>query len=262
MVFPFGAIVALAGQAASGIMSARNNKGMQQTADAEAARQQAYYEAKANENPLSRSENARLLAQYDRKAQQQTDAARGVAAITGTTPEYTLGVQKAVAEGRADLMGGMAAEASERKDKYEDKAETARHKKVLDDQERRAARNTTYANLAANAASAAGSIMDSYTAGRQKSPTNTPNGGNTHKIQTGTAIKTDGVDMGNLHVAQDGTVSNKFNTARSNVLKTPQLNLPDVNGGVYIPNGDGTYTGKNGMTYMRNPDGTYKLYFS
>lgn len=168
MAFPWGTIVALAGQAVSGIASARNNKGMQQTADGEAARQTAYYEAKANENPLSRSKNARLLAQYDRKAQQQTDAARGVAAITGATPEYTLGVQKAVAEGRADLMGGMAAEASERKDKYEDKAETARHKKVLDDQERRATRNQTYANLAANAASAAGSIMDSYTAGQQK----------------------------------------------------------------------------------------------
>lgn len=114
------------------------------------------------QDPLTRSENARLLAQYDRKAQQQVDNAQGVAAITGATPEYTLAVQKAVADGRADLMGGMASEASERRDKYEDKAETARHQKVLDDQERRAARNQTYANLAANAASAAGSIIDSY----------------------------------------------------------------------------------------------------
>lgn len=168
MAFPWGAIIGLAGQAVSGIASGRNNRKMQQAADAEAERQKAYYEAKANENPLSRSENARLLGQYDRKAQQQIDAARGVASITGATPEYSLSVQKAVAEGRADLMGGMAAEASERKDKYEDKAETAEHQKFLDDQTRRAERNNTYANLAANAASAAGSIMDSYTAGRQK----------------------------------------------------------------------------------------------
>ena len=204
MAFPWGAIIGLAGQAVSGIASARNNKGMQQAADAEAERQKAYYEAKANENPLSRSENARVLGQYDRKAQQQIDAARGVAAITGATPEYTLGVQKAVAEGRADLMGGIAAEASERKDKYEDLGETAKHQEVLDDQERRAARNQTYANLAANATSAAGSIMDSYTAGRQKSPTNTPNGGNTHKIQTGTAIKTDGVDGDGTYTGENG----------------------------------------------------------
>ena len=166
-MIPWGALIGLAGQAVSGIASARNNRKMQQAADAEAERQKAYYEAKANENPLSRSENARVLGQYDRKAQQQIDAARGVAAITGATPEYTLGVQKAVAEGRADLMGNISADASERKDKYEDKAETARHQKVLDDQARREARNQTYANLAANAASAAGSIMDSYTAGRQ-----------------------------------------------------------------------------------------------
>lgn len=178
MAFPWGAIVGLAGQAVSGIASAINNRKMQQSADAEAERQKAYYEAKANENPLSRSENARVLGQYDRKAQQQIDTARGVAAITGATPEYTLAVQKAVAEGRADLMGNITAEASERKDKYDDLVETAKHQKVLDDQERRAARNQTYANLAANAASAAGSIMDSYTAGRQKAAT-VPSAGKT-----------------------------------------------------------------------------------
>lgn len=169
-MIPWGALIGLAGQAVSGIASARNNRKMQQAADAEAERQKAYYEAKANENPLSRSENAHVLGQYDRKAQQQIDAARGVAAITGATPEYTLAVQKAVAEGRADLMGNITAKASERKDKYDDLGETAKHQKVLDDQERRLARNTTYANLAANAASAAGSIIDSYAT----KPTPTP----------------------------------------------------------------------------------------
>ena len=164
MAFPWGAIVGLAGQAVSGIASAMNNRKMQQAADAEAERQKAYYEAKANENPLSRSENAHVLGQYDRKAQQQIDAARGVASITGATPEYALAVQKAVADGRADLMGNVTADASERKDKYDDFDEKTKHQKVLDDQERRLARDTTYANLAANAASAFGSILDSYTA--------------------------------------------------------------------------------------------------
>lgn len=161
-MFPWGAIVGLAGQAVSGISSVFNNKKTQSVADAEAARQEAYYNAQAMQDPLTRSENAKLLAQYDRKAKQQVDNAQGVATITGATPEYALGVQKAIANGRSNLMSGMASEASERRDKYEDKAETVRHEKVLDDQERRAARNQMYANLAANAASAAGSIMDSY----------------------------------------------------------------------------------------------------
>lgn len=172
-MFPWGALIGLAGQAVSGIASAFNNRKMQQQADAEAARQKAYYEAKANENPLSRSENQHLLGQYDRDAQQQIENARGVAAITGATPEYGLAVQKGVAEGRANLMGQMAAGASARKDYFEQKGEETAHQKALDDQARRAERNQTYANLAANAASAAGSIIDAY--GTAKAPAFDPN---------------------------------------------------------------------------------------
>ena len=62
-------------------------------------------------------------------------------------------------------MGQMAAGESRRADYYNELGEQAAHQKFLDDQERRAARNQTYANLAANAASAAGGIMDSYSAG-------------------------------------------------------------------------------------------------
>ena len=54
-MFPLGAIVGLAGQAVSGALSTINNRKMQQSADAEAARQKAYYDAKANENPLKRT---------------------------------------------------------------------------------------------------------------------------------------------------------------------------------------------------------------
>ncbi len=165
-MFPWGVIVGLAGQAISGISSVFNNKKTQSVADAEAARQEAYYNAQAMQDPLTRSENAKLLAQYDRKAKQQVDNAQGVATITGATPEYGVAVQKAVAEGRANLMSGMASEAIKRRDKYEDKAEKARYEKVLDDQKRRAERNQTYANLAANAARAAGSIIDSYSPNR------------------------------------------------------------------------------------------------
>lgn len=170
-MFPWGALIGLAGQAVSGVLSTINNRKMQQSADAEAARRKAYYEAKANENPLSRSEVQHVLGQYDRAAQQQIENARGVAAITGATPEFAAAVQKGVAEGRANLMGNVAAGASRRADYYNMLCEQAQHQKALDDQQRRYERNQTYAALAANAASAVGSIMDGYSAKAPKADT-------------------------------------------------------------------------------------------
>lgn len=207
-MFPWGAIIGLAGQAISGIASAVNNKKQQEEADKEAARQQAFYDTEANQNPLARSENQYLLGQYDRDAQQQTEVARNISKITGATPEYSLGVQKAVAQGRANLMGQMAAGASQRADYYKMRGEQAKHQKFMEDQERKAARNQTYANLAANAASAAGAIIDSYAAPASNESSKSPN--KSPKLSTGTAIKTSGTDVGNLHVAQDGTVTNNL----------------------------------------------------
>ena len=168
-MFPWGALIGFGGLAVSSALSAVNNRKQQQAADAEAARQKAYYDAKANENPLSRSEVQYVLGQYDRAAQQQIENARGVAAITGATPEFAAAVQKGVAEGRANLMGHATADASRRADYYNMLGEQAQHQKALDDQQRRYERNQTYAALAANAASAVGSIMDGYSA--QKAPT-------------------------------------------------------------------------------------------
>ena len=220
-MFPWGALVGLAGQAVSGIASAFNNRKMQQQADAEAARQKAYYEAKANENPLSRSENQHLLGQYDRDAQQQIENARGVAAITGATPEYGLAVQKGVAEGRANLMGQMAAGASARKDYFEQKGEEAAHQKALDDQARRAERNQTYANLAANAASAAGSIIDAY--GAAKAPKQEESFVNPHKLAQLQAEGNAAVEQMNqaakLKTAQGVTVSNPPTTVEQELAK-------------------------------------------
>lgn len=169
-MFPWGAIISLAGQAMSGISSAINNRRIQSSADAESSRRRAYYEAKANDNPLERSENKYLLGQYDRDAERQIENARNIAKITGATPEYGAAVQKAVAEGRSNLMGAMSAGASRRADYYNQLGERAAEQKYLEDQERRAARNQTYANLAANAASAAGAIIDSYGTGAKKAP--------------------------------------------------------------------------------------------
>lgn len=179
-----GKIIGVLGTAASGIMSYFNNKKAEDAARAEAARQRAYYEAKANEDALSRSENLRLLHQYDREAQQQVDNARGVAAIKGATPEYGLAVQKAVANGRADLMGNIAAGASARADKYLDAAENVRHDQAVEEQNRIAARNETFANLAANAGNAVGSLADLYLPKKKVDDAN----GNGDKTNTGNAL--------------------------------------------------------------------------
>lgn len=154
-----GSILGAAGSVASGIMSSINNKKALQAQQAEAARQQAYYEAKANEDPLGKASSQRLLNEYDRKSQNQLQAAQGVAAITGATPEYSLAVQKGIAEGRADLMGNISANHEATADKALEQAELARQQAAKAEQERLAARDQAYANLAANAASAAGSMM-------------------------------------------------------------------------------------------------------
>ena len=165
-MFPWGAILGAGVNMLSGALSITNNRRMQQEADAEAARQKAFYEAKANENPLSRSEVQHVLGQYDRSSQQQIENARGVAAIKGATPEFAAAVQKGVAEGRANLMGQVAAGASRRADYYNMLGERAQHQKAQEDMQRRMQRNSTYAALAGNAASAVGAIMDGYSAGK------------------------------------------------------------------------------------------------
>lgn len=165
----WGSIIGLAGQALGSWLSKRNNDEQQKMADAAAARKEAHYLAKAAEDPLSRSENRALLHQYDREAQEQVEAARNIAAITGATPEYGVAVQEGVARGRSDLMGKMAAGASARADEYEQKAEEVRESKEAADLERKAARQQSFANLVTNAATAAGNIMDSYSV-RQAAP--------------------------------------------------------------------------------------------
>jgi hypothetical protein len=162
-----GSILGAAGSVASGIMSSINNKKALQAQQAESARQQAYYEAKANEDPLSKASNQRLLNEYYRNAQKQLQAAQGVAAITGATPEYTLAVQKGIAEGRANVMSGISANGEASAEKAMEQAELARQQAAKAEQDRLAAKNQSYANLAANAANAASSMIS----GMQAKPT-------------------------------------------------------------------------------------------
>lgn len=197
-------------------MSAVSARKEKQAADAEAARQQAHYEVKANEDALSRSENRQLLSEYDRKAQKQVETARNVAAITGATPEYGLAVQKAVAEGRADLMGDIAAGNSARKDKYEQLAEGVRHDKAVADIQREAAKQESYANIIANSASAFGSMLGGYKAGDpSKAPSKAPE----------KAPEKVAVDLGNGQTVQanplEAGVINTVVNARKNATAAP-----------------------------------------
>lgn len=161
-MIPLGTIVSLAGQAASGIMSVVNNKRVARNEDAEYARQQAEYAARENENPLSRSESRAALNAYDKSAEQQVETARNVSKITGATPEYSLGVQKAAQEGRGNVVSGIAADASMRADKARNLVEGSRQEQAKAELARMRERNETYANLAGNAANAFGGIIDGY----------------------------------------------------------------------------------------------------
>lgn len=161
-MIPLGTIVSLAGQAASGIMSVVNNKRVARKEDAEYARQQAEYAARENENPMSRSESRAALNAYDKSAEQQVETARNVSKITGATPEYSLGVQKAAQEGRGNVVSGIAEGASARADAARDAGERSRQAQADAEIARMRERNETYANLAGNASNAFGSIIDGY----------------------------------------------------------------------------------------------------
>lgn len=188
-MFPWASLISLAGQGIGYALSASNARKQEQATQAEYARQIAAEEAKANEDILSRSENKRLLAEYDRKAKDQVETARNVAAITGATPEYSLAVQEAVAEGRADLMGDIAAGASERKDRSDAAIEQIRRNKSASDLARMEAKNQSYANLIANSASAFGSLVGGYkTPGVSTKSDADPNQQNDDKNKTGQAV--------------------------------------------------------------------------
>ena len=161
-MIPFGTIVSLAGQAASGIMSVVNNKRVARKEDAEYARQQAEYASRETENPMSRSESRAALNAYDKSAEQQVETARNVSKITGATPEYSLGVQKAAQDGRGNVVSGIAEGASARADKARGAVEGARQEQAKAEVARMQARNETYATLAGNAANAFGGIIDGY----------------------------------------------------------------------------------------------------
>lgn len=147
-------LLSLAGQAASGIMSAINNRRTESAEQAEAARQRAYYESRANENPMERSENAAALGTLDRKLKSMNETSAAKQKIVGGTPEMAVAQQKANANAYADAVSGIAAKASAQRDTALNGLEASRQTDAANRIKRMDARNQTYANLAANAANA------------------------------------------------------------------------------------------------------------
>lgn len=183
----WGTLVGLAGQLASGIASAENNKRMRREQDEKNAANIAYNKAQANEDVLANSQNANLLREYDRAAERTMDKARNSAIVTGATPESVVATQQVVADGRAKLMGDIAATQSTRADKYNDLAAKATEQMHDDRFNAMVERNQTYANLAANAATAAGSLIS----GKSLKPDKEKKATNSDKLATGGAA-TDG----------------------------------------------------------------------
>lgn len=280
MAFPLaGLLLSLAGTGLSAGLSAINNKKAREAQQAESARREAHYEAKANENPLSRSENQHLLGQYDRNAQQQIENARSMAAITGATPEYEVAVQKGLAENRANLMGQMSAGASARADKYEEMAEGARQEAAANEQAYHAQRNEQYANLAGNALSAFGSLTSASMSGGESAKTpkaearSNAQMQNLNTVTDNTAPKSarleaasqlsggtktpEGVVLHDTAVVDANANAQKLASAtppKQNVLASGST--AKLTDGGYMQNADGTYT-KDGVLYYRNFDGSY-----
>lgn len=147
-------LLSLAGQAASGIMSAINNRRTEAAEKAESARQRAYFEGRANENPMERSENAAILGTLDRRLHSQNETAAAKQKVLGGTPEMAVATQKANANAYADAVSNIAANASKNRDTALDNLEKSRENDAANRIARMDARNQTYANLAANAANA------------------------------------------------------------------------------------------------------------
>lgn len=163
-----GAILGIVGKTASDVMGIINKRKQTQQLDAENARQQAYYDSKANEDALSKASTQQAMNQYDRKSEEQIANAQNVAAVTGATPEFTLAVQKGVAQGRADVMGNAQVNAEATQEKALDQSEQVRQEAAKQRQALLAEQNQSLANVAANAGNVATSLMNATSAPKAK----------------------------------------------------------------------------------------------
>lgn len=161
-MFPWAAIVGLAGQAASGILSANANRKAQQRADEEYARQKAFYETQMYQDPLQRSENQALLGALKRQLDEQNEQAVAVSKITGATPEMQVAMNQNAANAYGNAVGNMMAGESARREEYAEKLNKAYNDKANADIARWNDRQQSFANIASNAANMFTTLLSGY----------------------------------------------------------------------------------------------------
>lgn len=152
-------ILSLIGTAASGAMSAINNRRMESAQNSEAARQEAHYQAEKSRDPMMRADNAAIMGTLDRRLDKQNEVAAAKGRIMGSTPEVAVAQQKANAEAYANAASSIAANNQQRVDKAEEGLEKARENAAKNKLDQMAARNATYQALWENAANAAGGFF-------------------------------------------------------------------------------------------------------
>lgn len=215
MAFGWAAIASLAAQGVNTYLDVSNERAKRKLENDEADRQDSYYSMKENENPLVRSDDKELLSEYNRQSERQLERAENVGKIMGATPEFGLAVQGEIANGRANLLGDIASGESQRRDYFSRLRELARQKKAENEMARLNANTTKYANLAANAASTFGAMMDSYSASKvnaQKTPVG--DSGAVGKKMSGIAVSGGAIDD-NVRRAAGGVFDEKYRSGWS-----------------------------------------------
>lgn len=153
MALPLIALaISAAGTAASGIMSANANRKRQAALDKENARQEAYYIAQLNKDPLNEFYNKNLIGTMQRTMRDRLAVAKARQKITGEL-DTTNVMRDQNAEAMSRLYGNILSNAAMRRDSIMNGFENAKRDIYKQRADIDAAKMQNYANLASNAAS-------------------------------------------------------------------------------------------------------------
>ena len=150
------------GTIASSIGSAQTNKERLQAIKDNYARQKAYYQLQANQDPTLRSDNANTLRLLSDKIEDQnkTNIARNK--ITGATQEMNVAQKQSNAKVMGNAVGSIASTASSRADHYNDLGAQAKMQESASLDALNANRSQQWANLASNASQLGASALQTF----------------------------------------------------------------------------------------------------
>lgn len=139
------------GTAVSGISSAVINKKQEQNLANEKARQNAWYDREMYQDPLTRSDNAQILKALDDRLRHQTEVEDSKGAVLNSTPEARLAARQQNNDTMAQVISGMAAQSSQRRDALSAQRNQMNQQYNNAQMELDASRMQNAANLATNA---------------------------------------------------------------------------------------------------------------